>query len=223
MLTDTSARRCSACGKRVRANKLRVLGDETRVTATVLPVDRWMIDRLHGTNGMPPVAWEGRYATPTTPNTMVASAVAATLTPAAPPAPAPVDTPATPPVSPTAPSDLGSPVEPTKAPVAPTGDHEKQPDPAPDASAAEAPAAEQAPAFVDALALDQYTQPNASVAESPQWRSKQTVGDGVSWPARREQLDPEVRALVEELYNQARAEMESDAKGGEPQGGGQSS
>jgi hypothetical protein len=226
MLGDPQARRCGACGKRLRARKLRVLGDETRVTATELPVDRWMIGRLHGAKGMPAVAWEGRF-TPGTVQPPAAGTAAAAIAPAIPDAPAPAQAPAPASASasmaPAAPTDLGSPVAPTAAPVAPAGGREQgsvvdapeAPAPAPELAPAPAPAAERepepAPKVVDALALDQYTQPIAPTTESPTWRSKQTVGDGAAWPARREQLDPEVRALVEELYEQARAEMATEA------------
>ena len=69
VLTDVHARRCNQCGQNIRRRRPRVLGEDHRIGATDLPIDRWMLARLHGTgrkrnrNSLPPVAWHGRFAT----------------------------------------------------------------------------------------------------------------------------------------------------------------
>ena len=72
ILTDAGVARCPACGQRLRRRQPRVLGEERRLEAKQLPVDRWMLERLHGgqpRTGRPrpiaPLAWHGRFsATP---------------------------------------------------------------------------------------------------------------------------------------------------------------
>jgi hypothetical protein len=133
------------CAQRLRWRRPRVLGDGTR-TAACLPIDRWMLARLHGElgrdrRGLPPVAWHGRFTT----------------SPLAEPAYS------SPPASPTpfAPPHAPAPGAATAAPATPP--------PAPAPLVAAAPAARPVAAH--------------------------------------EELDPEVRALVDELYEQARAEL----------------
>jgi hypothetical protein len=128
-----------------------VLGEERRIGADPLPIDRWMIERLHGESGrrprrstLPPVAWHGRFAP------SVRSAEPDLVLP-------PV-------------------IEPPAATTAP-----------PSAM----------PASFGALDL--------WGAHEPQPRTEQTITPRPIMP--HSQLDPEVRALVDDLYDQARAEL----------------
>jgi hypothetical protein len=252
---------------------LRVLGDETRLGASQLPIDRWMLDRIEGRAGarhMPPVAWHGRFMEPEL-AVALASPAPVTAQRATPLPPAPEMTQATMPI---APDDLASSVAPTPAPVAPAGDRELRwgraeagpdearveasddhGDAAPNDTSDEPPT----PGVVDALALDLYTTPVSPVTEamlaapapaaagttdpddmsfSPMTNAaEQAITDAafapvvptaapettvaaesataaddeeVARPLLHNQLDPEVRKLVEELYEQARAEMRAE-------------
>jgi hypothetical protein len=46
VLDAAAAGRCAYCGQNLRRRRPRVLGDEHRLTAR-LPIDRWMLARLH--------------------------------------------------------------------------------------------------------------------------------------------------------------------------------
>ena len=69
LLVDPTARRCSHCGQNVRRKRPKVLGEESRIGSTLLPIDRMMIERLdtdssrRSRKSMPPVAWHGRFTT----------------------------------------------------------------------------------------------------------------------------------------------------------------
>ncbi len=137
LLPDAPVRRCPACRQRLRRRRHRVLGEDTRIGASSLPIDRWMLDRLDAegvTRGraLPPVAWHGRF-TSTRPEA-----------PVVPDAPMP------------------------------------EPEPEPEAEALTPPP------------------PPPTVAPAPPAPRPQPVHD---------ELDPEVRALIDELYDQARAEV----------------
>ena len=71
LLPDPYAKRCFACGQALYRRPPQVLGEEHRIGANLLPIDRWMLDRLQperrrslfGRNrDLPPVAWHGRFA-----------------------------------------------------------------------------------------------------------------------------------------------------------------
>jgi hypothetical protein len=240
MVVDLRARRCGTCGKRLRASELRTLGDDTRLTATQLPIDRWMLDRVHaGAGAMPPVPWHGRFA-PVTPE-LAGATVADTAPPPATSSPFPPTAPEAPSSPIAAPSDLGSPVAPSPAPVAPADDRELRwvrPKPVRHEASDDAQGAAQnrdrqaAPETApkspsaDALGLEQYTRMDSPATEPPTWRTKRPFDAFMAAPAPsadvappadvaapllREQVDPAVRALVEDLYEQARAELAGEA------------
>jgi len=48
VLGDPTSRRCTQCGQRLRRKNPRVLGEENRPGAKMLPIERAMHDRLHG-------------------------------------------------------------------------------------------------------------------------------------------------------------------------------
>jgi hypothetical protein len=152
VLPDPYARRCFACGQARSRRPPQVLGEEHRIGANLLPIDRWMLDRLRPERRrrrfgrkrhLPPVAWHGRFATS----------------------------------APTAARDTSGAVSPAYDPMTPDDD------------------TPQPPATVGALALDVFVQP----APAP--------GAGARSVVAHEELDPEVRAWVDELYEQARAEL----------------
>ncbi len=186
----------------MRRRRPLVLGEETRVGADHLPIDRWMLERLHGSSHgrrrstLPPVAWHGKFTT----------------TPLAEPdfsaTPSPVATPLAPPtvgVTTTVPDDLERDID------------------------------IDAPATVGALALDVYTRPIAPaeeeiddapvivpVPELAEVESEPEVDAIPTYevpvvterseptgprPVPHEELDPDVRAIVDDLYQQARAEL----------------
>ncbi len=47
VLADARAPRCPHCRQRLRRKRPRILGENTRIGAANLPVDRWMLERLH--------------------------------------------------------------------------------------------------------------------------------------------------------------------------------
>jgi hypothetical protein len=197
VLADNDATRCPQCRQSLRRKRPRVLGEETRIGASFLPIDRWMLDRLHsdghgrGRASLPPLAWHGRFTT----SPLAAPAFASTP----PPVGAPLPPPSAPPQG----------TEPT--PITPPVD-------------------EQPPATVGALALDVYTRPvsytEPAIAEDDDARDDRD-GDGeiarppvAMWTppstplatairpvVPHEELDPDVRALVDDLYEQARVEL----------------
>src|SRR2546423_2305486 len=202
----------------MRRRRPRVLGEETRLTASRLPIDRWMLDRLHahGTGrrrSLPPVAWHGRFTTSPLAEPDFAATPSLIATPLAPPTMIPEST-------------LGTAVA-RPSTVAP------EPDVIDDEVVM--------PPVVDALALDLYVQPVAPIREpeasplppaapappepepEPELLARLTSPPPPPAPAPspapapaprpqplQEELDPEVRALVDELYQQARAELSGD-------------
>lgn len=202
-VVDANARRCNFCRANIRRKRPMVLGEETRIGANLLPIDRWMLERMQsdgtarGRNAMPPVAWHGRFAT----SPLAEPDFAAT--------PSPVATPLSPPTQAHAPE-----------PVAPAA-----------STRASLPAVDEpvdTPPVVGALALDMYTMPAPrideqdieavappviSVPEPPAPKAPEAMvyvppTTSTARPVvAHEELDPEVRALVDELYEQARAEL----------------
>jgi hypothetical protein len=165
LLPDPYAHRCFACGQTRSRRPPQVLGEEHRIGANLLPIDRWMLDRLRpeprrrlfGRNRhLPPVAWHGRFATSARPPECEPAWGA--------------DTPA-------AARVRSEPLRPAYDPVTPD-DETPQP-----------------PATVGALALDVFVRPAPA------------AGAGARSVVAHEELDPEVRALVDELYERARAEL----------------
>jgi hypothetical protein len=216
VLPDAYAKRCGTCGQglhRRRNRAPKVLGEEHRLVGKQLPVDRWMLERLYGEHRrkrtqMPPVAWHGRFAPS--------------------PASAEPDVQRPPVMEPPAPN----PIEPS--PIAPALRHLGHEIDAlgdlasPDVTetiAVDALVEEQTPATVDALHLDMFVAPAppeapdacAEEPETPPVRPADvaaaaaapiTVEPVTARPIQtHESLDPEVRALVDDLYEQARAEM----------------
>jgi hypothetical protein len=191
ILVDARATRCPNCKQSLRRKRPRVLGEETRLHAANLPLDRWMLARLYNDGrrrqSLPPVAWHGRFTTSPLAEPAFASTPSPIATPLAPPsAPDPV----------TEPASITPPEEPP------------------------------APATIGALALDVYTHPVATPEPGPvdaddhdhdhdeiegpppvaTWTPPAPLA--VSRPVvPHEDLDPDVRAIVDDLYEQARAEL----------------
>jgi hypothetical protein len=191
-----------------------VLGEEHRIGANLLPIDRWMLDRMRPERkrglfsrrrNTPPVAWHGRFATSArTPELEPAMASEAV-----------------------APEASVEPELPTYS-VPTTPDYDDTP---------------QQPATVGALALDMFVQPMRTadpgveppvVDAEPAADEPQPVDAAdesafyAAAPAEpaalartvvlHEELEPEVRALVDDLHQQARAELlgrDTPALGGE--------
>jgi hypothetical protein len=212
LLPDPYARKCSTCGQALYRKPPRVLGEENRIGANLLPIDRWMLDRLQPERkrGLfnrgrhtPPVAWHGRFATSARTPELEPAMAGEVMAPAA----------------------HVEPELPTYA-VATTPDYDDTP---------------QQPATVGALALDMFVQPmhapdpvveppvvEPPVVDDESADQAQTFDDAEFYaapaaPAARtrdvvshEELEPEVRALVDDLYQQARAELSGNDSIGAP-------
>jgi hypothetical protein len=229
-LPDPYARRCYACGQALYRKPPRVLGEENRIGANLLPIDRWMLDRLQperkrsilGRNKYtPPVAWHGRFATSArTPELEPAvggetHAIAARVEPDVPTYQVAQsvdydDTPQQPATVGALALDVF--VQPMHAP---------EPMPAPPVAE---PVLDEPPADT-VFAPPTYVAPSpAPVFESPAEPQGFLAPPPVPAPAPQsrpvvshEELEPDVRALVDELYLQARAELSgSDAVFGAP-------
>jgi hypothetical protein len=167
VLEDPRATRCGYCGQNLRRRKPRVLGEEWRLDTTQLPIDRWMLARLHESDllAVPSLAWYGKFAT-----TPMAEAEIA-------PVPSPVE------------AMIG--IDTTREATVVEEPVEIEPELEP---------------TVDALTLDQYTpQPSPPAEPAPPPAPVTPTA-----PAPAEDLDPEVQALVDELYQRARAELAGD-------------
>jgi len=197
LLPDAHVRRCTYCGQALRRRHPRVLGDEHRIGARTLPIDRWMLERLQteprrrrkGTNRAP---WHGRFA----PSPRSAEPDLVLPPVATPPAPATRAVPLAPEFDEMTPAaitalDLDLFVAPTPAPVEAEPDEVVEPEAAvvPPPAAPVAPVVPEMPAPVASPAplAPTYVAPRPVVAH--------------------EELDPAVRALVDQLYEQARAEL----------------
>ena len=240
ILPDVHVRRCSYCGQALRRRHPRVLGDEHRIGARTLPVDRWMLDRLQGeprrrrAGSTSSVPWHGRFAPsprsaepdlvmpPVTEPPMGAAAIAAAAASAAPVVEPPTaETPVEAIVVDSAPvTDAASfneveetpaaitardldlfvaPTPPTPAPVAPPAPVEE---PVAEAAAAPAPPVVVTPPIA-ATPPAPAAPPAPPIAAPPVATPFPTPRPIIA----HEELDPEVRALVDELYEQARAEL----------------
>jgi hypothetical protein len=227
VLPDAYARRCGTCGQglhRRRSRAPKVLGDDRRLAGKQLPVDRWMLERLYGEHRrkrtqMPPVAWHGRFV----PSPASAEPDVQRPPVMEPPQPFPIE-----------PSlrHLGDEID-ALADLAPADVTETL---AVDAILVEEAmlVEEVTPATVDALHLDMFVAPAvtggppeapAALVEEPEPPVREadavapmtlepmtpepvTPEPATARPIQtHESLDPEVRALVDELYEQARAEM----------------
>jgi hypothetical protein len=219
LLPDPYARKCSTCGQALYRKPPRVLGEENRLGANLLPIDRWMLDRLEPerkrslfrrTKHTPPVAWHGRFATGARTPELEPAIASEVMAPAA----------------------QREPELPTYS-VATTPDYDDTP---------------QQPATVGALALDMFVQPmhtpepivEPPVVEPPVvddepadeaqpldfldepafYTPPVAAPAEPAMPARdvvsHEELEPEVRALVDDLYQQARAELSGSDSIGAP-------
>jgi hypothetical protein len=257
VLTDVHARRCNQCGQNIRRRRPRVLGENHRIGATDLPIDRWMLARLHGTgrksnrNSLPPVAWHGRFATSPLAEPDFSATPPVHSTPLAPPtaASAPDITQLNEPIV-EAPIDIPPTIgalalDVYTRPVTPEEIAEFQE--ADDAATAFATEPAEAPLPFSDLFDAQYNAPlnaplsepvneppepnefRASVEPAPTFAPAPPppaveVGVGLAdggiearasfapanpqrTPMLHSELDPEVRAIVDELYQQARAEL----------------
>ncbi len=217
VLPNARVRRCTSCGQNLRRRRPRVLGEDG---AAALPVDRWMLDRLHGNGGKrrnaaPPPAWEGRFtstrrvdqddvpADTPTPATEFASSVvgsddaidATLLMFDAPSADASTDARATiaEPAAPFAPDDA----------MFPSDDAMPEPEPIPE------PLPEPALLVMPEPALTPMAMPEPEPTPEPEPEMLAPAPAPRPQPIQKE-LDPEVRALIDELYELARAELSGD-------------
>lgn len=194
VLTDPHARRCPACKQRLRRRSPRVLGEETRLTSKVLPVDRWMMARLDHVadrvRDAEPVAWQGRFQA----------------------------SPALPAVAP-------------EYPAFPAARPDGYLDDVRDVGLADpgfgeysSPAVEfgdPVAASVSPLALDAYVPHPADGHREPREEREPGVApdplasvaepESSPRPLAHAELDPEIRALVDDLYERARAEITGEA------------
>jgi hypothetical protein len=187
----------------MRRRRPRVLGEETRVGAENLPIDRWMLERLHGSthgrrrSNLPPVAWHGKFTTTPLAEPDFSATPSPIATPLAPPTVA-VSTGATttrpdePEVDIETPATVGAlALDVYTRPVAPTEDIADAPVIAP------VPELDELPEVIEAEVIPTYEVP---VVPQP---TESTTPHAVP----HEELDPDVRALVDDLYQQARAEL----------------
>lgn len=213
VLPDARAKRCPHCGQNIRRRAPKVLGEETRIGANHLPVDRWMLDRLHNDgprkHALPPVAWHGKFATSPLAEPNFSATAVPTATPLAPPT-----TVAAPDISPTSAMvndddhDLTPPVVGALAldvytrPISQTDDVDVVDRVDPALEPAPEPVVERAPTPEPPMALAPepvYTPPPVPTPVPPA-----PVAQPVTT---HEELDPDVRALVDDLYKQAREEL----------------
>jgi hypothetical protein len=194
------------CGQALYRKPPRVLGEENRIGNTLLPIDRWMLDRLQperkrgffNRRNTPPVAWHGRFATSARTPELEPAIAGEVMAPAA----------------------QAEPELPTYS-VATTPDYDDTP---------------QQPATVGALALDMFVQPmhapepivEPPVVDDEPADEAPTFDPPASYVAppapaapahevvSHEELEPEVRALVDDLYQQARAELSGSDSIGAP-------
>jgi hypothetical protein len=198
-LRDARAQRCAACGQNMRRRRPRILGEETRVGADDLPIDRWMLERLHGsTHGrrrstLPPVAWHGKFTTTPLAEPDFSAIPSPVATPLAPPTVAVSATrPEEPNVEPETPATVGAlALDVYTRPVAPNEEIEEAPVIAP------VPELDESALVTETEIIPTYEVP--VVSEPPASTTPR--------PVPHEELDPDVRALVDELYQQARAEL----------------
>jgi hypothetical protein len=201
VLRDARAHRCGACGQNMRRRRPRVLGEETRVGAENLPIDRWMLERLHGSthgrrrSSLPPVAWHGKFTTTPLAEPDFSATPSPVATPLAPPTIGVSTTtarPDEPEVDIETPATVGAlALDVYTRPVAPPEEIDDAPVIAP------VPELDESAAAIDAEVIPTYEVPVATeppVSTTPR-------------PVPHEELDPDVRALVDELYQQARAEL----------------
>ena len=184
LLPDAPIRRCPACGQSLRRRRPLVLGEDTRHGRSLV-VDRWMLDRLDAGiaargRGLPPVAWHGRFAT---------SSLAE---------PEPEHMPAAAPIA--AVYAFESTVIEVDDPI------DSRPfDPYTDAAAT---ITGTDPAVLPELPPAPEPEPEpepASLAPPP------PVAPYAPWPEPvQERLDADVRALIDELYEHARAELSGE-------------
>jgi hypothetical protein len=213
-LPDPYARKCRACGQALYRRPPKVLGEEHRIGNKLLPIDRYMLDRmqperrrraLFRSRQANTVAWHGKFAT-------------SARTPELEPAPGGQPIPASAPThvetelpayrvdevdydeTPQQPATVGALaldvfVQPAQAPESIL----VEPDPA----VAE-PVDDVAPVVEPPAEPMMYTPPPIASTEitppAPQARASRDV-------VSHEELEPEVRAIVDELYQQARAEL----------------
>jgi hypothetical protein len=215
VLGDPHARRCSSCGQNIRRRRPVVLGDDHRKGA-YLPVDRWMLARLHAEGPrvrqhIAPVAWHGKFETSPLAEPDFSATPSPIATPLAPPSvPGPdtiaasvmvqeIDTRATeideaPPA--VGPLELDA----YTLPSSRTDDAVSASTDTIDAFVMPEPVFETAPVPDAILAPEAFTPAAYSPEPLP-------TPPSTPRPLPHEELDPEVRALVDDLYEQARQEL----------------
>jgi len=179
VLHDAQVQRCAACGQNLRRKKPKILGDEHRIGAVNLPIDRWMLARRNDSDMMivPPRPEQG--ALPATPM------------------PAPDVAPPPEPVPPVETEQETTAVVVESVDAVPLTDERL-----------EVPGDEEGllEPTVGALTLDQYTGA-AKPVEATAEPEPEAEPEPAATAAPVKELDPDVRALVDELYEQARAEL----------------
>ena len=234
VINEPRAPRCPSCGQNIRRRKPVVLGDDHRKGA-YLPVDRWMLARLHAEGPrarrhIAPVAWHGKFET-----SPLAEPDFAAM-------PSPVATALAPPTVVEPEPELAAlqiDTEPAEAPTPTVGalalDAYTRPAPnvtddergdgttefaaieedttgfratelAPEATVVAVPEAT-VPADVDDEPRIDAAEPVAPMAYAPEPLPAVPTGPAMPRPVPHEELDPEVRALVDDLYEQARQEL----------------
>lgn len=214
VLADPTAQRCPSCGQRLRNRRPRVLGEEHRPGAKMLPIDRALHDRLHGVPAkgrrarhLAPPPWLEHYNASATNAVTVAMARESALVGGG--GAATMVAPAT---------YEAVPIEPFAAamPAAPMVE-----EPPPLDITAYLARFEPVPAADDEIDLGEPTVAGAGATtlEPPAWSELSfepaIVADEPSYAIESGPLDPEVQALVDDLYRKARAEIAGpyDAEG----------
>lgn len=219
VLIDPSARRCAMCKHRLRRrNAPHVLGEEHRIDRKLLPVDHWMRARIDAPppttarrrrHQPDPLPWAGRFVpserAESTPASPAAQQWAADIEPAESSAPLTAMTHADPPAAidweRAENEELEAPatitlVDDALAAYLPRPAEPESPGPGPDDSASAPPAASTSPA-------------PPTAAPAPAAPLAPFAADPIEELAT--ELDPEVQAIVDDLYLRARAEL-SDLK-----------
>jgi len=210
VLPEPRRRRCHTCGHRMRRRGPFVLRSDARLDASLLPIDRWMLARLHATTTgrAAPVPWYGKFAT-----TPMAEPVVH-------PAPAPVVAPMLAPAARTeSPIETGDDHE-IMAPVvgalaldmyvSPVRHDEREDECEDEHDAHDAHEGEDAVETVAEPALDVHDAAIAGTAVdalAPAIDLPVADAPFTRTPVIREEVDPDVRALLDELYEQARSEL----------------
>jgi hypothetical protein len=220
VLSEPRAPRCPSCGQNIRRRRPVVLGDDHRKGA-YLPVDRWMLARLHAEGSrarqhIAPVAWHGKFETSPLAEPAFAAMPSPVATPLAPPTitapepPAPRLETDVPPIETEAPEAPGATVGALTLDAYTRAASHITDESADDATAAAAVAMPEAmgtPEVDDGPHIAATAEPAPPMAYTPEPLPAVPTLPAMPRPVPHEELDPEVRALVDDLYEQARQEL----------------